>query len=77
MTTITVDIREHEGMFYATSDEMPGFMLCSKDKQGLDADILPAMKQLIAIKEKHARPTVLRRKLSQSLVERRQFAYAA
>lgn len=76
MTTITVEIREHDGMFYATSDEMPGFMLCSKDKQGLDADILPAMKQLIAIKEKFAKPTVIRKKLAQSLVERREFAFA-
>lgn len=76
MTTITVEISEHDGMFYATSEEMPGFLLMSKEKQALDADILPALKQLVAIKEKFAKPTFIKRKLAENLVERREFAYA-
>lgn len=74
MTMITVNIGEHDGVFYATSKEMPGFLLCSKDKQGLDADILPALKQLLAIKEKFAKPAKLK---AAKLVEHREFAFAA
>lgn len=76
MTTITVEISEHDGMFYATSDEIPGFLLVSKEKQALDADILPALKQLMAIKEKFAKPTFMKKRLAENLVERREFAFA-
>lgn len=77
MTTITVQISEHEGMFYATSEEMPGFLLCNPNKQNLDGDILPALKQLFAIKERFAKPTVLKKKLAEKIVEQREFAIAA
>lgn len=79
MTTITVETREHEGMFYATSEDMPGFLLCSKNKQTLDADIFPAMKMLLAIKDKHQKPNqrVVKKKVVKELVERRELAFAA
>ena len=46
-----VEIREHEGCFYATCEQMPGFLLASKNMKSLDADILPAMKMLIDVKQ--------------------------
>ncbi len=76
MTTITVAISEHDGIYYATSEEMPGFLLCNADKQHLDADILPAMKSLLKIKEQHAKATFIRKKRASNLVERREFAFA-
>ena len=50
---IQIEIQEHEGTFYATSEKFPGFLLCGKDLVALEADILPAMKLLINIKESH------------------------
>lgn len=50
---IRVSIGEHNGLFCATSEQVPGFFLCGKDASALDADILPAMKLLLSIKEEH------------------------
>ncbi|MGE0278947.1 MAG: hypothetical protein AB7R40_26440 [Nitrospiraceae bacterium] len=80
MTTITVEIRQHEGVFYATSKEVPGFFLCSKDLQTLNADVYPAMKQLLEIKEAHQKKSASRSakpsNKAERLVERREFAFA-
>lgn len=45
-----IEIREHEGCFYATCEQMPGFLLASRDMKALDADIFPAMKLLVDVK---------------------------
>ena len=80
MTTITVEIRQHDGAFYATSKEVPGFLLCSKDLQTLNADIYPAMKQLLEIKEAHQKRSTSKASKpsnkAERLVERREFAFA-
>lgn len=70
MTTIHVEIQEQDGTYFATSEEVPGFLLVNTDKAALHADILPAMKQLLAFKEQHSNAAVLQRKPSKRLVER-------
>ena len=52
-TVIRIEIREHEGTYLATTDQLPGFLLRSSDMAALDADILPAVKFLLAVKERH------------------------
>ena len=76
MTTIHVDILEHEGCWYATSNQLPGFLLCDTDKQRLDADIRPALEQLLEIKAVHQAKTA-KKSAPRKVVERREFALAA
>lgn len=71
---IRVDIRECEGTFYATSDDLPGFFLCNRDVTQLSADIHPALKQLIAIKAAHQKKPAKAK--SSNLIEQREFAVA-
>lgn len=72
---IHVEIREEDGMYCATSEEVPGFFLCSKDTQALNADILPAMKLLLSIKAKHQKKPA-KKAAADRLVERRELAFA-
>mgnify|MGYP001579969800 CR=1 FL=1 len=65
MTKISVDISERGGVFYATSEEMPGFLLCNTNAADLRADILPAMQQFIGFKKQAAG-----RKAPQQIIER-------
>ena len=77
MTKISVEIREEGGMFYATSEHMPGFLLCNATVADLRADILPAMKALVAIKEKYSKPAFIQLKVSQRIVDRVELGIAA
>jgi hypothetical protein len=72
-----IDIRENEGMFYATCAQVPGFLLCSQDMQSLDADILPAMKTLLSIKEQNQKKMPKGAPASDRLVAHRELAIAA
>lgn len=74
---IRIEIREHEGCFFATSEQVPGFLLTSKDMKSLDADILPAMKLLLSIKE-GLRKTPVKKNAARSerLVAHRELAFA-
>lgn len=72
---ISVDIREHEGTFCATSKQVPGFVLVSKDRAAIEADILPAIKMLLAIKAAK-QPSKKQAPVAQ-LAERRELAIAA
>jgi hypothetical protein len=42
--TMIVNICEKDGMFYATSEDMPGFLLVNEDRSALHNDILPTMR---------------------------------
>lgn len=72
---IEVEIRERDGLFCATSEQMPGFFLCSKNQSALEADILPAMKQLLTIKQQHQKKVPAARS-AERLVARRELAFA-
>lgn len=74
--TIAVEIRQENGVWYATSPDMPGFLLCHTDRAKLDASIYPAMKQLIAFKEKHSKPTAAMNRASDRLVETKELVFA-
>lgn len=65
------------GCWYATSEQVPGFLLCDTDKQRLDADVFPAMKQLLEIKGRHQPAASAKKHQVKELVERREFALAA
>lgn len=74
---IHVEIRESEGTFYATSEDVPGFLLCSKDAQALSADILPAMKLLLSIRDQNQKKKPSEKaRTADRLVERRELAFA-
>jgi hypothetical protein len=74
---IHVEIREQDGTFYATSEQVPGFLLCSRDQQALSADILPAMKLLLSVREQNQKRPAKKAGSAARLVERREFAFAA
>ncbi len=72
---IQVEISERAGEFYATSKQVPGFLLCAKNITSLDADIYPAMKLLLSIKEKHQKSPAKSAR-QRRLVECRELAFA-
>lgn len=47
---IQIEISDCDGKFFATSKQVPGFVLCSENRMALEEDIFPAMKMLISIK---------------------------
>lgn len=79
-TVIRVEIREHEGTFFATTEQLPGFLLRSKDMAALDADILPAVKLLLSVKEKHKPIAAPKKRISKQaqheMVAIRELAFA-
>jgi hypothetical protein len=74
---ISVEISERGGSYYATSKQVPGFILCADNVNALHADILPAMKLLLSVKEKHQqKPAHKSNGHSDRLVERRELLFA-
>ena len=70
-----IEIREHDGTFYATCEQAPGFLLCGADSNALEADILPAMKKLLSVKEQYQKKKGASK--ADRLVARRELAIAA
>ena len=73
---ISVEISKRDGRFFATSKQVPGFILCADDAKALHADILPAMKLLLSVKESHQKNHTHRYGHYDRLVERRELLFA-
>ncbi len=74
---IQIEISDCDGKFFATSKQVPGFVLCAENRMSLEEDIYPAIKMLLSIKESsQKKPGKKAVKTTKRLVEHRELTFA-